>query len=544
MLMTLVPLLLCLFFKGTSVLSKGLSYPTHVGSLDLLHASAKDVSLALDAGNVTSVKLVEAYLDRIRAINHKGLNLRAVIEIAPTDNVKAIAKKLDDERTSGKVRSPLHGVPILVKDNYDTDPTLGMNTTAGSFVLLETGGHVIGDAFVIKRLRDAGCIILAKANLMEWSGISGVNASAWSARGGQVSSPYVKGGFEAGGDPAGSSSGSGAGVAAGLAPLALGTDTEGSIINPCSRGALYGLRPSTGMTSRSGVVPISSSQDTTGPMGKSTWDVAVALGIMSARDADDEYTWPAEPFRQDNYTQFMNPRGFEGLRIGVVREPFFQNTTSRDKATISAFNKVIRKMSSLGARVLETPLLNAAQWNYTFVGGPSRVNNGTIQIQYDVKGDMAHYLQTRRVQSSAHTLEDIINFSIKLRDLEFPEDKCCIPTLVAADQLGNRTGSREYWLAKHAQNRLYEEGQAVLFKKYDLDVLVLPTEFSASRLGAVGRLPVGTVPLGYDDINLPFGLAFVGRRYDEGTVIRAMSAYEANFAARKVPNHAWQVKMV
>ncbi|KAM0546456.1 hypothetical protein ACHAPJ_010812 [Fusarium lateritium] len=370
---------------------------------------------------------------------------------------------------------------------------------------------------------------------MEWAGISGINASAWSARGGQVSSPYVKGGFNAGGDPGGSSSGCGAGVAAGFAPLALGTDTEGSIINPSSRGALYGLRPSTGMTSRSGVVPISSSQDTTGPMGKSAWDVAVTLGIMSARDADDEYTWPAEPFRQDNYTQFINPRGFEGLRIGVVREPFFQNTTTRDRATTSSFNKAIRKISSLGAIVLDTPLPNADQWNYTFVGGPSRVNNGTIQIHYDVKGDMADYLQTRRVKSSAHTLEDVINFTIKLRDLELPGDKCCIPTFIAADQLGDRTHSGEYWLAKNAQDRLYEEGQAVLFQKYDLDVLVLPTEFSAARLGAVGRLPVGTVPLGYDDINLPYGLAFVGHRYDEATVIRAMSAYEANFADRKVP---------
>ncbi|KAJ5404971.1 hypothetical protein N7465_006255 [Penicillium sp. CMV-2018d] len=171
--------------------------------------------------------------------------------------------------------------------------------------------------------------------------------------------------------------------------------------------------------------------------------------------------------------------------------------------TITAFNEAIRKMPSWGATVLETPLPNAPGWNYTFVGD-----------QYDLKTDIAHYLQTRGVNSGANTLEDVINFTVKLRDLESPEGQCCFPVLVAANQMGDRSTSGEYWL----------------------DVLVLPTEFSYSRLGAVGRPPVGSVPLGYDDINLPFGMAFVGRRYDEGSVIRSMSAYEANFPRRKVPH--------
>ncbi|KAJ5110017.1 hypothetical protein N7532_002662 [Penicillium argentinense] len=157
-------------------------------------------------------------------------------------------------------------------------------------------------------------------------------------------------------------------------------------------------------------------------------------------------------------------------------------------------------------------------------------------LKYDLKTDIAHYLQTRRVNSGANTLEDVINFTVKLWDLVSPEGQCCFPVLVAVDQLGDRSTSGEYWLSKNTQACLYQEGPAVLFEKYRLDVLVLPTEFSSSRLGAVGILPVGSVPLGYDDINLPFGMAFLGRRYDEGSVIRSMSAYEANFPARKVPH--------
>lgn len=208
-----------------------------------------------------------------------------------------------------------------------------------------------------------------------------MNASAWSPRGGQVSSPFVVGGFAAGGDPGGSSSGPGAGVAAGFAPLVFGSDTEASIVVPSSRGALYGLRPSTGLTSRTGVVSISSSQDTTGPLGKSTWDVAVSLSSMAGLDPDDPYTIPAEAFRHDDYTKFINANGFEGLRIGVVREPFFESETARQRLMISSFIKSLAKMVSLGAMVLETPLPNKDKWNYTFVGGPERVNNGAIQIR-------------------------------------------------------------------------------------------------------------------------------------------------------------------
>ncbi|CAG7921935.1 unnamed protein product [Penicillium olsonii] len=294
----------------------------------------------------------------------------------------------------------------------------------------------------------------------QWSGSAGVNASAWSPRGGQVSSPFVVGGFAAGGDPGGSSSGPGAGVAAGFAPLAFGSDTEASIVLPSSRGALYGLRPSTGMTSRTGVVPISSSQDTTGPLGKSTWDVAVSLSIMAGLDPDDPYTIPAEPFRHDDYTKFIDANSFKGLRIGVLRDPFFESETARQRLMISSFNKSLAKMESLGATVLETSLPNKEKWNYNFVGGPGRSSNGSIQIRECSR----RYLTTRRLNSSLSSLEDVINSMVEWWSLESPEGQCCFPTFIASDQVTDRDTSGEYWLAKYAQERLYEEGPASIFR--------------------------------------------------------------------------------
>ncbi|KAF5601401.1 glutamyl-tRNA(Gln) amidotransferase subunit A [Fusarium pseudoanthophilum] len=513
-----------------------LAYPSKVGTLDLLEASAKDVSEALARGKVTSLDLVKAYMERIEANNHKGLHLNAVIETAPVAKVQDLAKSLDKERAAGKVRSPLHGVPILVKDNYNTDPSLGMDTTAGSFVLYYAGGQAKGDAFVIKKLRDAGAIILGKSSLHVWSGFSGNPSSAWSPRGGQVSSPYVKGGFKAGGDPGGSSSGSGAGVSAGFVPLALGTDTEGSILGPSSRGALYGLRPSIGTTSRTGVVPISSSSDTTGPLGKTTWDVAATLSIMAGLDPEDPDTRPAEVFRQKDYTKFLNTNGFKGLRIGVVRDPFFQDkTTKRDELTIKAFDKALVKMAALGANVMEVSLDRPQDWNYTFTGSPNRTNDAIILTQYDFKTDISNYLKDHRKNSTITDLGGIINTAVEHFAQEYPET-CCFPTFVAADQLGDKATSGAYWLGKNFYNQLYEEGPVALYREHQLDLLVLPSEYGAARFGPVGRQPVGSVPLGYDEIGLPFGMAFVGKRYDEGTVIRAMSAYEAHFPKRKVPS--------
>ncbi|KAF2621872.1 amidase signature enzyme [Macroventuria anomochaeta] len=510
-------------------------YPVTISGINLLSASAEEVAAALEAGNVTTLQLVDAYIARIEANDHQGLNLRSMIEIAPS--AREVAARLDAERANGTIRSILHGVPIVVKDNFNTAKELGMNTTAGSYALL--GTEVRRDAFVISRLRDAGVLMLGKANLQEWAGEMGrYNSSAWSARGGQCQSAYVIGGFNAGGDPSGSSSGSAVAVSAGFAAAALGTDTEASIVSPSNRAALYGLRPSTGITSRVGVVPISSSQDTTGPMAKSVWDIAALFEIMAVHDDEDAYSAAANPFRHKNYTQFLNPDGFQGLRIGIPREPFWNQTYQGYRSTINAgLEATFEKMRSLGATIIDPiEFPNAKDWKYSFVGQATRTNNGTVVVQYDVKEDMEIYLTTELANSShIRTLYDIISFNERNVDLEFPPGKCCQDTFLAADQLGPRNTSGDYWYAKWLQQRLNEEGIEYAFREYTIDLLLVPTEGSSARLGAIGRCPVGNVPVGYDEINLPYGMSFVGRRYDEPMVIRAMSAYEANFPARRVP---------
>ncbi|PVH95468.1 amidase signature enzyme [Periconia macrospinosa] len=357
------------------------SYPVSLNGIDLLTASAKTISSALANGTVTSLDLVDAYIQRLAANDHEGLTLRSIIEIAPTAH--EIARELDAERANGTVRSAIHGLPIVVKDAYNTDPKLGMNSTAGSFALLQ-GSHAKSDAFVVKKLRDAGAIILGKANQDEWSGQRGTNnGSAWSARGGRMSAAYVEGGFAAGGDPGGSSGGPAVAVSAGFAAASLGTDTEGSIIGPSSRAALFGLRPSTGMTSRTGVIPISSSQDTTGPLAKSVWDIAAILEVMAAHDPEDVYSAAAEPFRYQNYTQFLDPNGFEGLRIGIPREPFWNQTQYGYRSAINpAVNDTLEKLRSLGAEIIDPVVMpNADRWRYEFVGGAVRNTAGRAQIR-------------------------------------------------------------------------------------------------------------------------------------------------------------------
>ncbi|EYE92434.1 amidase signature enzyme, partial [Aspergillus ruber CBS 135680] len=446
------------------------------------------------------------------------------------------AQRLDEERANGTLRSHLHGVPIVVKDNYNTDPELGMNTTAGSYSLLNQ--TVTGDAFVVSKLRSAGLLILGKANLDEFAGMMGKDSSSgFSSRGGQASAAYVVGGFAAGGDPSGSSGGSAIAVSAGFAAASLGTDTDDSIVKPACRAALFGLRPSTGLTSRSGVVPLSLSQDSTGPLAKSTWDVAALLSIMAVHDEEDSYSQAAEPFRKKDYTAYLKKDGFKGLRIGVPRYPFFNAsiTGARSEAN-GAIDKALLEIQKLGATVIDPVTFpNAEEFTYAYPGLPERSNNETILLQYDLKEDIAIFLQTQLINSTIRSLQDIINYNEAHSDLEFPPGQCCQATFLNANNLPPRASSAEYWIAQYHQQRLDVEGMQATMRQHDLDLFVVPTEGYSARMGAIGKRPVGTVPLGYDGINLPFGLAFVGRSYDEGTVLRAMYASEKAFPKRQVP---------
>jgi Asp-tRNA(Asn)/Glu-tRNA(Gln) amidotransferase A subunit family amidase len=308
-------------------------------------ATIAELQAAMAAGRLTARELTRAYLQRIRRIDHSGIQLNSVVEVNP--DALDIAAELDGERRGGRDRGPLHGIPILVKDNFATRDR--MQTTAGSLALL--GSRVPRDAFVIRRLRRAGAVILGKLNLSEWANFRSLQSSSgWSARAGQCLGPYVLDR-----NPCGSSSGSGAAVAANLAAASLGTETDGSIVCPSSHNALVGIKPTLGLTSRSGVVPIAHSQDVTGPMARTVADAATVLGPMTGVDPRDPATADSRGHAVGDYRRFLDPDGLRGARVGVWREGVFGISPEADAVAEAA----IGELSRLGATVVDPADLEA-----------------------------------------------------------------------------------------------------------------------------------------------------------------------------------------
>ncbi|KAI0922743.1 hypothetical protein AcV5_009638 [Taiwanofungus camphoratus] len=306
---------------------------------DLYEASIEELQEGLEKGRFTSVDLVKAYFARIEEVNQQGPSLRAVIETNPSALQQAL--QLDNERKSSGARGPLHGIPILVKDNIATLHSEGMNTTAGSHALL--GSVVPRDATVAAKLRTAGAILLGKANLSEWANFRGKVPSGFSGRGGQCTNPYVPLG-----DPSGSSSGSGVATATGLAAGSLGTETDGSIVSPSSTCNLVGIKPTVGLTSRAGVIPISSHQDTVGPMCRTVADAAVILSAIAGRDPLDDYTL-SSPAIVPDYTKALKSDGLKGTRLGVPRKLF----EKEDANVVKAFDTAVETIRALGATVVD-----------------------------------------------------------------------------------------------------------------------------------------------------------------------------------------------
>ena len=500
--------------------------------IDILSVTVRDLQAFLSNGTITSVQLTQKYLDNIAANNHAGLELRAVIETAPYDSLMAIAQQADDLRANGTVLSELHGIPILLKDNIATDVSLGMNTTAGNYAFL--GSQVPGDAPVAAQLRAKGAIILGKANLSELANYKSTNTTnGWSARGGQTQSAYVVGGFAAGGDPCGSSSGSAVGVSAGFAAAALGSETDGSLVCPSNRAALYTIRMSVGLSSRSGVVPISSTQDTTGPMAKSTYDCALILENMVATSPDplDTYTTEGSQHAETNYTQYtLAPHAtFQGMTLAVPVS-FFQNESiSGNPPDINiALNAAIAQMGQLGAKIINNTDVPSADMLATSTAE-------TTVLDTDFKADLATYL-SRLNNSQISSLAELINFDDANADLEFAPGECCQEILVRAVQTTGQNSS-VYLDAKTQDLQIGRtNGIDAVLNSTGADALVLPTEGYASSLAAVAGYPIVTVPLGYLSTGQPFGMAFIGRQWSEPTLISLMAAWEANSPARKVPS--------
>ncbi|KAJ7562653.1 hypothetical protein O6H91_03G078700 [Diphasiastrum complanatum] len=483
----------------------------HKAQFSVEEATIDEIQAAFKAGTLTSRQLVESYLHRIATFNPL---LHAIIEVNP--DALTLADKADEERKiAKKPLSPLHGIPILLKDNIATKDKL--NTTAGSFALL--GSVVPRDAGVVRRLRKAGAIIIGKANLSEWANFKSTNSSnGYSSRGGQTLDPYVLGA-----DPCGSSSGSAVSPAANLVAVSLGTETDASIICPASRNAVVGIKPTVGLTSRAGVVPISHTQDTVGPLCRTVSDAVEVLDVIVGFDKLDRATRLAARFiPKGGYKQFLKKDGLKGKRIGIIRDPFFTTAQNPLEETL-AIDELLPIMRKVGAELIDNATIkNVAE---ILVG-----NSETTVLLFDFKHDINKYLASL-IKSPVRTLADIIAFDIKHANEELNKSGQEL-FLLAESTTGLQ--SMVYKTALETDHNLTSHGIDKLIKSSKLDAILAPSFSGITSVAAIRGYPGISVPAGFDK-GVPFGITFVGKRGSEPTLIEIAYSFEQATKIRKPP---------
>ena len=481
-------------------------------------ADIADLQARMAAGELDSVTLTRAYLDRIARLDRTGPRLRAVIELNP--EALRDAARLDAERRHGTLRGPLHGIPVLLKDNIGASP---MSTTAGSLAL---EGFRPGDAFLVQRLRAAGALILGKTNLSEWANFRSSNSvSGWSARGGQTRNPY-----RLSHTPCGSSSGSAVAVSANLAAAAVGTETDGSIVCPAAVNGVVGLKPTVGLISREGIVPISFSQDTAGPMARSVADAAALLTAMAGRDDADPATAAMPGRAVYDYTLRLNPDGLRGARIGVLYGPLDQQP-----GVAPALQHAVAVLREAGATVVPAQLPTRGQWQEA----------ERVVLLHEFKAGLQRYFTTYR--APVRNLDDVIAWNREHAGKElalFDQD-----LMEAAAAVGG-LGTPAYIRARSEARRLAgPEGIDAALRAQRLDALVAPTtgiawpiragagdDFPGESYGAaaVAGYPSLSVPMAHVD-GLPLGLLFMGTAWSEPRLIELGYAYEQRTRARRPP---------
>jgi amidase len=452
---------------------------------DLDEITVDELNAGFKSGKYTVRSITEKYIQRIKEIDKSGPAINSIIQLNP-DALK-IADELDKELKEKGPRSPMHGIPVLIKDNIDTADN--METTAGSLALV--GWKPEKDSFVVKQLRDAGALILGKTNLSEWANMRSTHStSGWSGRGGLTKNPYALDR-----NTSGSSSGSGAAAAANLCAVAIGTETDGSVVSPSSLHGLVGIKPTVGLVSRAGIIPISHSQDTAGPMARTVSDAAILLSIMAGADEEDEATQNKERKAYPDYTKFLDKDGLKGARIGVLRK-YFGFLPAVDKI----INDALEILKQQGAVLVDPVIIDSL--------GKFDDAEGTI-LSYELKADMAAYLKHRGSNTPFHTLKDLIDFNEKNAKKEMPFFGQEL--FLEAEKRGTLT-DREYLEALDRKYRLTrEEGIDAVMTKHHLDAIVSPTDSPAwvtdlvdgdhflggsSQLAAVAGYPHITVPAG------------------------------------------------
>ena len=488
----------------------------------LEEATVAELQEAMRAGRHTARSLAEAYLARIDALDRRGPALRSMLDLNP--DALAIADSMDAERRAGRVRGPLHGIPVVIKDNVDTGDR--MTTTAGSLAL--EGSVAPRDAFIAARLRQAGAVILGKTNLSEWANFRSTRSSSgWSGRGGQARNPYALDR-----SPCGSSSGSGVAVAANLAAVGVGTETDGSIVCPAAANGLVGLKPTIGLVSRAGIIPIAGSQDIAGPMTRTVADAAVLLGVLAGIDPRDPATAASRGRAEADYTRFLDAQGLRGARIGVARKGF----TGYHPETDQLFDRAVAAMRQAGATVVDS------------VDIPHYGEYGDAEytvLLYEFKHELNRYLAGLGPGAPVKSLADVIAFNEREKGRSMPYFGQEI--MLAAQAKGPLT-DRDYRDAKR-KTRLAGAGVDSVMRRLRLDAIVAPTGSPAwtidlvngdhflgasSTPAAVAGYPNVTVPMGYS-FGLPVGISFFGRAWSEPKLIRLAYAYEQATKHRAAP---------
>ncbi|KAL5085707.1 hypothetical protein Trisim1_010053 [Trichoderma cf. simile WF8] len=499
------------------------------GRIDPLTTTAEELQKLLTSRSLTSLDFINIYLGQIEQHNKNGLKLNAIISTAPHHIVAEQAKLLDAERARGNIRGPLHGIPVVVKDNVMTGSSLGMDTTCGSYALV---GARAPNAPIVDRILKAGMIIIAKANLSEWAGSKGFGmVTGWSAVGGQTQSPYVRGGYVRGGyvlgdkilghsTPCGSSSGSAVAVAAGFAPIALGTESDGSITQPAGRASLYAMKVTVGALDTKGTSPQSPITDSLGGMAKSSGDLAYFIGAMMEQDYSSYLTktWAGQK------VAFVDPNKWElhpavCERIEVVREK-----------QISEFLQAVATIRESGAEVTENvvlPQVDEIAWEG---------EDALEMVWNSYLGDEINSFLSEYTESSVRTVEQLIQWNSDHKDLELP------PAFPGQQQLentlkSNLTEEKRQEIVSFIRNIAKDDGFDRIFDETGAEVLIGPLDGRIVTVAAAAGYPAGVAPLGYaDNYNgRAYGVAVVAKAGDEGKILQAMSAWEETMPRRIPP---------
>jgi amidase len=509
------------FLKGAALAAAGCraSAPAMPAPFEFEEAGIGDLRAAMESGRESAVSLAEKFLARIAAFDKR---VNSVIELNP--DAAGLARELDRERASKGLRGPLHGIPILIKDNIDTHDR--MTTTAGSLAL--EGSIAPRDAFVARRLREAGAVILGKTNLSEWANFrSNRSTSGWSGRGGQTKNPHVLDR-----NPSGSSSGSAAAVAAGFCAAAVGTETDGSIISPSALCGIVGLKPTVGLVSRAGIIPIAHSQDTAGPMARSVTDAAILLGAMVGVDPRDAATAASEGKSHADYTRSLDRDGLRGARIGVARRFFGSGVASKVLAS------ALEALKAAGAELVDP----------ADEKGLGRVGNAEFEVMlYEFKAGLNAYLEGLGPSARVRSLAELIEFNERHADREMPYFGQEI--LVQAQAKGPLTDEAYVKALERCRRMSRDEGIDAVMEEHRLDAIVAPSGGPAaatdliygdrgtggsSSPAAVAGYPNITVPAGQVH-GLPVGISFFGRAYSEPVLLRIAFGFEQATRARRTP---------